>query len=197
MKKLSLEDFLAEAGAQPQTVAEYHYFNCLNKRELLLDDAVDGEILRNVIVPLKHMMEDGTNEKITIYIQSPGGSVWDSLYLVDVIEKATCPIDIIICGYAMSMGILIAMAGKDNPNVTRKCYDKSIGLLHSGSISISTDQKKAKEIMNFNNRIEEKVKHYVLSHTSLSEELYNKHVDDEWYMLADDMLEHGIVDEII
>ena len=54
-----------------------------------------------------------------------------------------------------------------------------------------------KDTFHFTQRFEELIKSYILSHSYITEEEYNKMERYEWYMLADDMLRLGLVDEVL
>ena len=98
---------------------------------------------------------------------------------------------------AASMGLLISMAGKNNPNVKTVCHPFSVGLLHSGSQYMEGSAHAVKDTFDFSQQYEQKIKNYILTHTSIDEELYNKIERKEFWMDADEMKKMGIVDEII
>ena len=175
---------------------EYWYFNGLNNRTINILGEIDDSIIETVILPLKRM-EAESEKPIHINIHTTGGSVWDSLVLLDILDKITCPVVIEVLGYAMSMGIYILMAGKHNPNVKVIAHSFSMGLIHAGSVSLVGDNRKVKEIQRFNDRIEAKLKDFVLTHSKITAEEYEEHEAEEWYLLAEDMLRLGIIDEIV
>ena len=121
----------------------------------------------------------------------------DGMVLCDIIDHIQCPLTIEILGYAYSMAGYIAMAGANNPNVKKVCHKHSFGLIHAGSIGFSGDARKAKQVQNFYDRIDDLIKDYLLSHTKITQEQYEEKIDVEWYLTSDEMLELGIVDEII
>ena len=98
---------------------------------------------------------------------------------------------------AASMGTLIAMAGKNNPNVKTVCHPFSVGLIHSGSQYMEGTAHAVKDTFNFSQHYEEKIKNYILTHTKIDENLYDKIERKEYWMDADEMLRLGVVDEII
>ena len=143
------------------------------------------------------MDNDGTNKPIEIFISTIGGEIYSGFNFVDQIEKAKSPVIIHIMSMAASMGFLIAMAGKNNPNVKTVCHPFSVGLLHSGSQYMEGSVHAVKDAFDFSQHYEDKIKDYILSHTKIDEDLYAKIERKEYWMDADEMKRLGIVDEII
>ena len=146
---------------------------------------------------LLRMDSDGSGKKITIYINTNGGSVYDGLVLCDIIEQLKTETEVIVLGYAYSMGSIILMSGKNNPNVIRKCYPFSTALIHGGSAYISGSSSQVKDYFKFNEKFEKRIADFIVSHTNLTEDDYAAIERYEAYMDSDEMLEKGLVDEII
>ena len=143
------------------------------------------------------MDNDGTGSPIEIIISTVGGEIYSGFNFVDQIEKAKSPVIIHIMSLAASMGFLIAMAGKNNPNVKTICHPFSVGLLHSGSQFMSGSAHAVKDTFDFSQHYEEKIKDYILSHSKIDAALYEKVERKEYWMDADEMKRLGIIDEII
>ncbi len=173
------------------------YENLLKNRIILINDTISDLTIDKVVMPLLQMDNDGTGKKITIYLNSNGGSVYDGLCLCNVIENLKTKTEIIVLGYAYSMGSIILMAGKNNPNVTRKCYPFSTALIHGGSAYVSGTSSQVKDYFRFNEKFEKRIANYIVSHTNLSEDDYAAIERYEAYMDSDEMMEKGLVDEII
>ena len=183
-----------EMGMTPDL---YWFYEGLNSRTIIINNEIDSSIIEQVALPLKKMEKENPQEKITIYLNTTGGSVWDGMVICNLIDNISCPVEIIVLGYALSMGSYILMSGFNNPNVTKKCYEFSFALIHAGSVSLAGDAKKVKQTQKFNDKIDEKIKKYLLSHSKIDEETYNLHEDEEWYLTSEEMLMYGLVDEII
>ena len=176
----------------------YQYFKNLKNRTIVINEDISEASIETVVLPLLEMDNDGTSEKITIYLNTNGGDVFTGLLICDVIRKLKTKTEIILLSTALSMGALILMASFNNPKVTRKCYPFSIGLIHAGSISMGyTSAMQAKDYFNFNNKYEEKIKEYVLSHSKITEEEYDNMQRYEWYLTSQDLLDKGLIDEIL
>lgn len=195
---ISIEDLLAaiESPGLPDPVL-YQYYKNLDKRKIIINENIGAGLLETAIVPFLEMDNDGSNNPIEILISTYGGEIYNGFNLVDQIEKAKSPVTIHIMAIAASMGLLIAMAGKNNPNVRTVCHPFSVGLLHSGSQYMEGTTHAVKDTFNFSQQYEEKIKEYILSHTNIDEDLYEKVERKEYWLDADEMVRLGIVDEII
>lgn len=193
VEKLEIETALLEETE----IVESIYKQLLNKRIILINDVISANTIEKVVMPLLNMDNDGTNEKITIYINTNGGSVYDGLVVCDIIKRLKTKTDIIVLGYAYSMGSLILMAGKNNPNVTRYCYSFSTALIHGGSSFVSGTSSQVKDYFKFNERFEKRIADYIVNHTNLTEDDYAAIERYEAYMDSDEMLEKGLVDIIL
>lgn len=185
-----------ENSALPDPVA-YQYYNGLNERRIIINEEISDDLLEYAILPFVEMDNDGTGEPIEIILSTVGGDIYSGFALVDVLEKAKTKTRIHIVGLAASMGTLIAMAGKNNPNVTTVCHSFGVGLIHSGSQYMEGSAHAVKDTFDFSQHYEEKIKAYILSHSKIDEDYYDKIERKELWLDADEMLKLGIVDEII
>lgn len=192
-EKLDAEQCILEETS----VVNAEYKKLLSERKILINDIISENTMEKVIMPLLRMDNDGSGKKITIYINTNGGSVYDGLVLCNIIEKLKTQTDVIVLGYAYSMGAIILMSGKNNPNVTRKCYPFSTALIHGGSTYVSGSSSQVKDYFKFNERFEKRIADFIVSHTTLTENDYAAIERYEAYMDSDEMLEKGLVDEII
>ena len=178
-------------------VAGYQYFSLLQKRIILFNDECNDSIVEKVGMPLLAFDKDSSNAPVHLYISSEGGSTFSSLYLCDIIDNYSKTLYIHIMGYALSMGFLLACAGANNPNVHKDCYPFSTFMMHAGSISLSGNAANARRFMEFEKKLEDKTKKYVLTHTNMTEETYDKYNDDDYWMTAEEALQYGVIDKII
>lgn len=195
---IGLDELLAtlQPKGLPDPIIYQYYKNLLN-RKIIINEQIGDGLLETAILPFIEMNEDSTGKPIEIIITTPGGEIYSGFNFVDQIENAKVPVTIHIMSMAASMGFLIAMAGKNNPNVKTVCHPFSVGLLHSGSQYMEGSVHAVKDTFNFSQHYEEKIKKYILSHSKIDEDLYEKVERKEYWMDADEMLRLGIVDEII
>lgn len=193
-----LEDLVALLDTQSIDPATYQYFDkLLNERTIIFNQEVDEKIVERVAIPLLDFEKDSSNDPVTLIFATIGGSVSDGFVLCNIIDNYKKPLNIIVLGYAASMGTIMLAAGSKNPNVTRKCYPFTYALLHAGSTAFSGESLSAQDVMEFNKRVDDKVRDFICSHTNVSPEEYTSHERKQWFLDADDMLKYGFVDEII
>ena len=196
--ELTLENLLAalQPTGLPDIVLYQYYKNLLN-RKIIINEQIGDALMETAILPFIEMDNDGTGKPIEIIISTIGGEIYSGFNLVDQIEKAKSPVTIHIMSMAASMGFLIAMAGKNNPNVKTVCHPFSVGLLHSGSQYMEGSAHAVKDTFDFSQHYEEKIKNYILTHTKIDENLYEKIERKEYWMDTDEMKRLVIVGEII
>lgn len=193
-----LEDLTALLNVQSIDPASYQYFTqLLENRTIIFNQEVDENIIERVVIPLMDFEKDSSNDPVTLILATIGGSISDGFILCNIIDQYTKPLNVIVLGYAASMGTIILAAGAHNPNVTRKCYPYSYALLHAGSTAFSGESLSVEDAMYFNKRVDNKVREFITSHTKVTEEEYKEHERKQWFFDANDMLEYGFVDEII
>ena len=142
-------------------------------------------------------IDEGVNpeerEPIRLYINSPGGDVTEGFALISAIEISKTPVYTINMGQWSSMAFLIGIAGHK-----RLSLPKASCLMHYGSFFLYGTANKVKDRVEFENRfVDEVVKPFVLKHSKMSEQEYDKLDRKEFYMMANDALELGFIDEII
>lgn len=195
---LTLEDIVGalKPTGLPDPIL-YQYYKNLENRRIIINEQIGDGLMESAVIPFMDMDNDGTGKPIEILISTIGGEIYNGFSLVDQIEKAKSPVTIHIMSMAASMGFLIAMAGHNNPNVKTVCNSFSVGLLHGGSQYMEGSVHAVKDTFDFSQHYEDKIKAYILSHTNIDEELYEKVERKEYWMDADEMKRLGIVDEII
>lgn len=176
---------------------QYQYYKNLENRKLIINQEVNADIVETAILPLLDWDNDDTGKPIEILLNSVGGSVFDGLVLCNVIESLKTKTTITVLGYAYSMAGIVLISGFSNPNVHRKCYKFSTALIHAGSTYLEGSTSSVKDKFKFHEKMDEKIKEFILTHSKITTEEYEKLERYEWYMTSDDMLRFGLVDEVI
>lgn len=159
----------------------------LDKRVLVLNDGISDAVIEDYILYiLKWNQEDEglpavLRKPIKIYINSSGGDAFSGMNLVNVITASETKVIGICFGMAASMGYHIYLACHE-----RIAFKDSVLLQHDGQITIENTASKAKDTMKFLDCMEERMKQHVLSRTTMTEEFYDSHYDQEYYMYAND-----------
>ena len=91
---------------------EYDIFSrLLNERIIFLGQAVDDQIANLIVAQLLHLESVDPDKDISIYINSPGGSIYAGLAIYDTMQFIKPDVSTICCGIAMSMGSLLLAGG--------------------------------------------------------------------------------------
>lgn len=129
---------------------------------------------------------------ILLYVACNGGEVDSGFELIDIIEASETPVYTINLGFQYSMGFLIGLAGHK-----RYATKNAKFLMHDGSNFVYGTGSKVQDQMEFNRKVEARVKDYVVSHSKVTPEEYDSKVRVEWYLFADEAKEKGFTDYII
>lgn len=170
----------------------------LERRKFYLNANVDQYTIHQIarhILQLNKEDEDILPEKrkpILLYVASNGGEVDSGFELIDIIENSVTPVYTVNIGFQYSMGFLIGLAGHK-----RYAMPNAKFLMHDGSNFVYGSGSKVQDQMEFNRRVEQRIKEYVLSHSAVTEEEYDQKYRVEWYLFADEAKEKGFTDYII
>lgn len=188
------EDVLIENGM----IDGLFYIRDLKQRKLFLNDDVSSYSVADIV---KHIMQFNAEDKntsiekrtpILLYVTSNGGDVDAGFELIDVIQNSKTPVYTINLGYQYSMGFLIGLAGHK-----RYATKNAKFLHHDGTNVIVNSGTKVKDQMEFQDKVESRIKNYVIQRTKVTEQEYDTHLRQEWYLFADEAKERGMVDYII
>ncbi|MDX6730758.1 MAG: ATP-dependent Clp protease, protease subunit, partial [Baekduia sp.] len=132
------------------------YSRLLNERIIFLGTAVDDQVANLIVAQLLHLESADPDKDISIYINSPGGSIYAGLAIYDTMRFIKPDVSTICVGIAMSMGSLLLMGGAHGkrfslPNSRIHVHQPSAGI--EGQ---ATDiEIHAQEILNVRGRIDE------------------------------------------
>lgn len=159
------------------------------ERILFIDDVIDHDLANGIISQLMYLDSINNNE-ISIYINSPGGTVYDGLAILDVMDLVKSPIKTVCTGSAMSMAAIILLYGD-----TRVSTKRSTIMLHQmstlvrGRLSdISIDYKEAKRLEN--------ILYEVIKEKTNIQDIDHKLLTD-WYISPKEAKELGIIDTVL
>lgn len=191
---IAIEKTLLDSGM----VDELFYLQDLKQRKLFLNSDIDQYTVADIV---KHIMQINKEDKgiepekrkpILLYVTSNGGEIDSGFELIDVIMNSKTPVYTINLGYQYSMGFLIGLAGHK-----RYATRNAKFLHHDGTNVIINSGTKAKDQMEFQDKIEVRIKEYVIKKTKVTEDEYETHMRQEWYLFADEAKKYGMVDYII
>lgn len=177
----------------------YQYYNQLfNHRTIILNDDIAEHIVEYVYLPLLEFEKDDSMEPVTLILNSSGGSVSDGFFLANYLAHYSKPLNIQVLGYACSMATVLLAAGGKNENIIRSCYPCSYVLIHDGYVALMAQEAKtANDIMEFNNKVDQRIRQFILDNTNLTADEYDTHARHQWFLFAEEMKEKNLIDKII
>jgi ATP-dependent Clp protease protease subunit len=170
------------------------YSRLLKERIIFLGTAIDDNVANLVIAQLLFLQSEDPEKDISLYINSPGGSVTAGLAIYDTMQFLKCDITTYCVGQAASMGaVLLAAGAKDKryalPNA-RIMIHQPLGGAQGQATDINIQ---AQEIM----RIKQILNGILADHSGRSVEDLEKDTDRDNFMSAPEAVEYGLVDEVV
>jgi len=174
---------------------EYDIFSrLLNERIIFLGQQVDDQIANLVVAQLLHLESQDPDKDISIYINSPGGSIYAGMAIYDTMQFIKPDVSTICCGIAMSMGSLLLTAGAPGK---RMALPNSRILIHQPSAGFegqSTDiEIHAREILKMRDTIDRLYAH----HTGRSVEQAHEDMLRDRFFTAEQAVEYGLLDRVL
>lgn len=191
-------DDLEDAIEGRCNVDELFYIKDLKQRKLFLNGEIDRISVSGII---RHILqynaddadiEPSRRRPIYLYMTSEGGDIADGFMLIDVIEASQTPVYTINFGYWYSMSLLIGIAGHKRYASKNATY-----LIHDGSGGAYGSQAKVGDHIEFMHKIADRVRQYIISHSSITPEEYDANRRVEWYLFSNEAKEKGLIDAII
>ena len=147
-----------------------------------------------IVAQLLHLESSDPDKDISIYINSPGGSIYAGLAIYDTMQFIKPDVSTICCGVAMSMGSLLLTGGAKGK---RFSLPNSRILIHQPSAGFegqSTDiEIHAAEILKTRKRVDEIYAH----HTGQTEERVHADMERDRFFKPDEAAEYGLIDTVI
>jgi ATP-dependent Clp protease, protease subunit len=170
------------------------YSRMLNERIVFLGSAVDDQVANLIVAQLLHLESADPDKDISIYINSPGGSIYAGLAIYDTMNFIKPDVSTICCGIAMSMGSLLLAGGAKGK---RFSLPNSRILIHQPSAGFegqSTDiEIHAREIIKTRARIDEIYAH----HTGQPIDQVNTDMERDRFFKPEEAVEYGLIDRVI
>jgi ATP-dependent Clp protease protease subunit len=170
------------------------YSRLLKERIVFIGTPIDDYVANLAIAQMLFLQMEDVTKDISVYINSPGGSVTAGLAIYDTMQFVKCEVATYCIGQASSMGALLLCAGTKGkrhglPN-SRIMIHQPWGGIEGAAEDIS---RHAKEILKMRDRINEILAH----HTGQPLERIVKDTDRDYFMSASEAKDYGLIDEVI
>ena len=170
------------------------YSRLLKDRIIFLGTPIDDQIANLVVAELLHLESEEPDKDISIYINSPGGSVYAGLTIYDAIQFVRPDIQTTCVGIAMSMGALLLAGGTKGKRTALPNAKILIHQVSGGFEGQATDiEIQAREVITVKRRLEE----IIAEHTGQPLERVSKDMERDYFMTSEEAREYGIIDRVI
>jgi ATP-dependent Clp protease, protease subunit len=170
------------------------YSRLLNERIIFLGTEISEDIANLIVAQLIHLESEDPEKDISIYINSPGGSVYAGLAIYDTMQFIKPDLQTICVGVAMSMGALLLAGGATGKRLALPNSKILIHQLSGGFQGQATDiEIHAKEIIDVRGRLDQ----IIATHTGQALEKVAKDTERDYFMSAEEAKEYSIVDRVI
>jgi ATP-dependent Clp protease protease subunit len=170
------------------------YSRLLNERIIFLGTPIDDQIANLVVAQLLHLESEEPDKDISLYINSPGGSVYSGLAIYDTMQFIKPDVQTICVGIAMSMGALLLAGGAKGKRMSLPNAKILIHQVSSGFQGQATDiEIQAREVISIKRRLEE----IIAEHTGQELEKVSRDMERDYFMTAQEAKEYGIIDTVI
>jgi ATP-dependent Clp protease protease subunit len=170
------------------------YSRLLGERIVFLGQPVDDEIANLIVAQILHLESEDPDKDISLYINSPGGSLDAGFAIYDAMQYVRPDVATICFGIAMSMGSLLLTGGADGK---RRALPNSRILIHQptgGFQGQTTDiEIHAKAILEARKRMDAIYAH----HTGQDIETLHRDMERDRFFAPNEAVEYGLVDEVI
>lgn len=170
------------------------YSRLLNERIIFLGTPVNDQIANLIVAQLLHLESSDPDKDISMYINSPGGSIYAGMAIYDTMQFVKPDIQTICCGIAMSMGSLLLMAGKKGK---RFSLPNSRILIHQPSSGFEGQSSDIEIHMNEILKTRKRMDEIYAKHTGRPEQEVHDDMERDRFFKPEEAVEYGLIDRVI
>lgn len=191
---VEIPDMAKDILPEPENL---NFYKLLKNRVIYVMGEIDSWILEiSKMIQIINIEDVGIpveeRKPIKVFIFSEGGEDLASWNFIDTIAASKTPVWTIDAGMCMSNGLSLLMAGHK-----RFALKHSVGMYHSGSAHLEGIKEQINAATKFIEQQDKSYEKWFMEHCSIDPKLFNRNKKKDWYMTSDEMLEYGIVNEII
>jgi ATP-dependent Clp protease protease subunit len=170
------------------------YSRLLNERIIFLGTPITEDIANLIVAQLIHLESEDPDKDISVYVNTPGGSVYAGLAIYDAVQFIKPDVQTICVGVAMSMGALLLAGGAEGKRMALPNSKILIHQVSGGFSGQATDiEIHAKEIIDVRRRLDE----IIAKHTGQPFDKVAKDTERDYFMSAEEAREYKLVDRVI
>jgi len=169
------------------------YSRLLKERIVFLGGPIDDDTANLVIAQLLFLEAEDQKKDISLYINSPGGSVTATLAMVDTMNHVKPAVSTVCVGMAASGAAILLSAGEKGKRFALPNAEVMIHQPHGGAEGQATDiEITAKQII----KLRERLNRILAKNTGQSFEKIEKDVERDFFMTAEEAKKYGLVDKV-
>ncbi len=173
------------------------YSRLLNDRIIMLNEEVNSVTAGLVVAQLLFLEGQDPEKDISLYINSPGGSVSDGMAIYDTMNYIKCDVSTICMGMAASMGAFLLSSGAKGKRLALPNSEIMIHqpLIAGGGISgqVTDIQIRSKYLQ----RTKDNLNHILSENTGKEYETICRDTERDNFMSAEEALEYGLIDKVL
>ncbi|MEL3973713.1 ATP-dependent Clp endopeptidase proteolytic subunit ClpP [Rossellomorea oryzaecorticis] len=170
------------------------YSRLLKDRVIMLGSGIDDNVANSIVAQLLFLESENPEKDISIYINSPGGSITAGMAIYDTIQYIKPDVQTICIGMAASMGAFLLAAGAKGKRLALPNAEVMIHQPLGGAQGQATEIEIAAKRILF---LREKLNQILADRTGQPLEVISKDTDRDNFMTAERALEYGLIDRII
>ena len=170
------------------------YSRLLNERVIFLGDEVNSQTANLVVAQLLHLAYQNPDEDIKLYINSPGGSVYDGLAIYDTMNFIKPDVQTIGIGLQASMGAFLLSAGAKGK---RAVLGNSRVMIHQPSTGTQGKITDQEITLREGIELKKKLNKILAKNTGQKLEKIEKDVERDFWMSAEEAKKYGLIDKIL
>lgn len=170
------------------------YSRLLKDRIIMIGDEINDQVANSVIAQLLFLEADNPEKDISIYINSPGGSITAGFAIFDTMEHIKPDVSTICIGMAASFGAMLLLAGTKGKRYALPNSEIMIHQPLGGARGQATEiEISARRIL----KLREHINIIIAERTGQPLEKVAKDTDRDYFMSAKEALDYGLIDKVV
>lgn len=170
------------------------YSRLLKDRVIMLGSAIDDNVANSIVAQLLFLEAEDPDKDISLYINSPGGSITAGMAIYDTMQYIKADVSTICTGMAASMGAFLLVAGEKGKRYALPNSEVMIHQPLGGTQGQASDiEIHAKRII----QMREKINEILAERTGQPIEVIERDTDRDNFMTADKAVDYGLIDKIL
>ncbi len=192
MKNITMPYVIEQSGGGERT---YDIYSRLMKdRIIFLSGEVNDEMANIIVGQLLFLQAEDPTADITLYVNSPGGSITSGMAIYDTMNYIKCDVNTVVVGMAASMAAFLASAGTKGK---RYALPNSEIMIHQPLGGAQGQVTEMEISLNRIMKMKEKLNKILAANSNHTVKRVAKDTERDYFMSAEEALEYGLIDKII